>query len=282
MMGWLLAGLAIWALGWGVNSYLAAGPKTRFTRLAVPVIFGVTAILIWECLVRGLDIAPVLLPPPSMIAQRMAASTGILWVDFVQTVLKGALTGYILGCGAAFLTAISVDRFPFLQRGLLPVGNFVAALPIIGMAPILIMWFGFDWQSKAAVVVVMVFFPMLVNTVQGLQDTDAMQRDLMRTYAAGYWKTLFKLRLPAAMPFIFNGLKIASTLALIGAIVAEFFGSPIKGMGFRISTSVGQLAMDLVWAEIVVAAIAGSGFYGLVALVEKTMTFWHPSQRARR
>jgi NitT/TauT family transport system permease protein len=149
------------------------------------------------------------------------------------------------------------------------------------MAPILVMWFGFDWQSKAAVVVVMVFFPMLVNTVQGLQESDAMQRDLMRTYAAGYWTTLTKLRLPAAMPFIFNGLKIATTLALIGAIVAEFFGSPVKGMGFRISTSVGQLSMDLVWAEIVVAALAGSGFYGAVALIEKAVTFWHPSQRGR-
>ena len=190
--------------------------------------------------------------------------------------MKGALSGYVVGCGAAFLIAIAVDRFPFLQRGLLPVGNFVAALPVIGMAPILVMWFGFDWQSKAAVVVVMVFFPMLVNTVQGLQASDAMQRDLMRTYAAGYWRTLLKLRLPAAMPFIFNGLKIGS---LIGAIVAEFFGSPIKGMGFRISTSVGQLALDLVWAEIVVAAIAGSAFYGAMTLIEKTVTFWHPSQR---
>jgi NitT/TauT family transport system permease protein len=83
------------------------------------------------------------------------------------------------------------------------------------------------------------------------------------------------------MPFIFNGLKIASTLALIGAIVAEFFGSPIKGMGFRISTSVGQLALDLVWAEIVVAAVAGSAFYGAVALLEKRVTFWHPSQQGR-
>jgi NitT/TauT family transport system permease protein len=147
------------------------------------------------------------------------------------------------------------------------------------MAPILVMWFGFDWQSKAAVVVVMVFFPMLVNTVEGLQATDKMQRDLMRTYASSYMQTLIKLRLPAAMPFIFNGLKITTTLALIGAIVAEFFGSPIKGMGFRISTSVGQLALDLVWAEIVVAAIVGSAFYGGVAKLEKALTFWHPSQR---
>jgi NitT/TauT family transport system permease protein len=143
------------------------------------------------------------------------------------------------------------------------------------------MWFGFDWQSKAAVVVVMVFFPVLVNTVAGLAATDRMQRDLMATYSASYWQTLMKLRLPAAMPFIFNGLKIATTLALIGAIVAEFFGSPIKGMGFRISTAVGQLALDMVWAEIAVAALAGSAFYGLVATLERAATFWHPSQRGR-
>lgn len=280
-MSWVIAGFAAWALGWWLNTRLTALPRTRATKLAVPALFGLTIIVVWECMVRGLEVPTVLLPAPTQIAARFAASTGILWEDFVQTALKGALTGYVLGCGAAVLTAIAVDRSPFLKQGLLPVGNFVAALPIVGTAPILVMWFGFDWQSKAAVVVVMVFFPMLVNTVQGLQDTDSMQRDLMRTYGASYWQSLFKLRLPAAMPFIFNGLKIATTLALIGAIVAEFFGSPIKGMGFRISTSVGQLSMDLVWAEIVVAALAGSGFYGGVALIEKAVTFWHPSQRGR-
>lgn len=278
-MSWLIVGAIVWGAGWWINIRLANMPKSRATGLAVPVIFGVTLIVIWEAVVRGLGISPVLLPPPSMIATRFVASTGILWQDFVQTVLKGALSGYIIGCGAAFIMAIFVDRYPFLRRGLLPVGNFVAALPVIGMAPILVMWFGFDWQSKAAVVVIMVFFPMLVNTVQGLQASDHMQRDLMRTYGASYAQTLIRLRLPAAMPFIFNGLKIGTTLALIGAIVAEFFGSPIKGMGFRISTSVGQLALDLVWAEIVVAAVVGSAFYGSMALLEKAVTFWHPSQR---
>lgn len=281
MMGWLIAGLIAWIGGWRLNVWLAQRPATRAVKVAVPVIFGLTLIVIWECVVRGLDISKVLLPAPSLIAQTFIASTGLLWRDFVQTVVKGALSGYIIGCGAAFVMAIAVDRFPFLKRGLLPVGNFAAALPIIGMAPIMVMWFGFGWESKAAVVVMMVFFPMLVNTVQGLDDTDSMQRDLMRTYAAGYWKTLLKLRLPAAMPFIFNGLKIGTTLALIGAIIAEFFGSPTLGMGFRISISVGQLAIDLVWAEIVVAALAGSAFYGGVALVEKAVTFWHPSQRGR-
>ncbi|MCA0941287.1 ABC transporter permease [Salipiger pacificus] len=279
-MSWILAGLIVWALGLWANVRLSKS-RSRAAALAVPVIFGLVLVFVWEAVVRGFGISPVLLPAPSVIASRFGQSSGVLWQDFVQTVLKGALTGYVLGCSAALLTAIVVDRFDFLRRGLLPVGNFVAALPIIGIAPILVMWFGFDWQSKAAVVVVMVFFPVLVNAVQGLADTSAMQRDLMRTYAAGYWTSLWKLRLPAALPFIFNGLKIASTLALIGAIVAEFFGSPITGMGFRISTSVGLLQLDLVWAEIVVAALAGSAFYGGVALIERAATFWHPSQRGR-
>ena len=280
-MGWIAFAALAWVFGWMLNVWLARQPATSFVRLAMPVVFGLTLIAIWEGVVRGFDISAVLLPAPSAIAVRFAASTDILWEDFVQTVLKGALSGYIIGCGAAFLTAVFIDRYAFLRRGLLPVGNFVAALPIVGMAPILVMWFGFDWQSKAAGVVVMVFFPMLVNTVEGVQASSLMQRDLMKTYAASPVTTLIKLRLPLAMPFIFNGLKIATTLALIGAIVAEFFGSPIRGMGFRISTSVGQLALDLVWAEIVVAAIVGSAAYGGVALIERAVTFWHPSQRAR-
>ncbi len=272
--------LAIWLIAWRINVWLA-GFATPAARLAVPVIFGATILVLWEVAVTAFAISPILLPTPSAIAATFAASTGLLWQDFVQTAIKGAMTGYLIGCASAVAIAVAIDRFPFLQRGLLPVGNFAAALPIIGLAPILVMWFGFDWQSKAAVVVVMVFFPMLVNTSQGLQEASEMQRDLMRTYGASYWQTLLKLRLPAALPFIFNGLKIATTLALIGAIVAEFFGSPTRGMGFRISISVGQLAMDLVWAEIVVAALAGSAFYGAIALAERALTFWHPSQRSR-
>ena len=280
-MNWLVVALGAWAFGWWINTRLARSSlaKTRGGKLAVPVIFGLTVLLLWEGLVRGLNVSPVILPPPSDVVARLASSVPTLWEDFVQTAVKGALSGYFIGCAAAFATAILIDRSPFLQRGLLPVGNFVAALPIVGIAPIMVMWFGFDWQSKAAVVVVMVFFPMLVNTVAGLKASEQMQRDLMATWSASYLQTLVKLRLPAAMPFVFNGLKIASTLALIGAIVAEFFGSPTLGMGFRINASIGQLALDMIWAEIVVAAIAGSAFYGVVAMIEKRVTFWHPSQR---
>jgi len=278
-MMYVAAGFAVWAAGWLLNVRLANGADRMAVRIAVPAIFGLTILAVWELMVIGFEVNPVLLPAPSDVAARFVQEGSILWADFKQTVLKGALVGYLCGMVAAFGVAVLADRSPFLTRGILPVGSFMAALPIVGTAPILVRWLGSDWESKAAVVGLMVFFPILVNTVAGLKDTSAMQRDLMRTYAAGYWATLFKLRLPAAMPFIFNGLKIGTTLALIGAIVAEFFGSPTVGMGFRISTSFGQLALDMVWAEIVVAALAGSIFYGLVTLIEKRMTFWHPSQR---
>ena len=277
----VILALFIWLAAWFLNVYLAntSASESRWMKLLVPAIFGFTILIVWELVVRGLKVPLVILPPPSLIAETFLAKLHILWKDFVQTFVKGALSGYFIGCIAAVALAVLVERFDFLRRGLLPVGNFVAALPIIGTAPILVMWFGFDWHSKAAVVVVMVFFPMLVNTVAGLGETTAMQRDLMKTYGADPWQAFIKLRLPAAMPFIFNGLKFSTTLALIGAIVAEFFGSPTLGMGFRISASIGQLALDMVWAEIVVAALAGSAFYGAVAIIEKGVTFWHPSQR---
>lgn len=280
-----VAAIAFWLTAWFINTRLArveSGPSLPVINLLIPFLFGATLIGLWEGITRGFDVPTVLLPPPSMIWERITNSIPTLWADFKQTYLKAVLAGYIMGCSAGFIAAILVDRSDFLRRGLMPVGNMISALPIVGVAPIMVMWFGFDWQSKAAVVVIMTFFPMLVNTVAGLSAANHMERDMMRTYAASYWQTLFTLRLPAAMPFIFNALKINSTLALIGAIVAEFFGTPIVGMGFRISTEVGRMNVDMVWAEIFVAALAGSLSYGLIALLERKITFWHPSMRSGR
>jgi NitT/TauT family transport system permease protein len=252
----------------------------RLGPLVPPIVFGAAVLALWEAVVRIGGVPQVILPAPTAIMARFFSSLPTLWVDLVQT-MKGVLAGYTIGSAAGLGVAILIDRSQFLQRGLLPIGNFVSALPIVGIAPIMVMWFGFDWPSKAAVVVVMTFFPMLVNTVAGLESAGAMERDLMNTYAADYWQTLLSLRLPAALPFIFNALKINTTLAMIGAIVAEFFGTPIVGMGFRISTEVGHLSIDMVWATIVVAALTGSLFYALVAGVERRVTFWHASYRAK-
>jgi NitT/TauT family transport system permease protein len=277
--------LAAWlAAGFAVTQLSALRPQEkalrRLTDAAIPLLFGVFVIYLWEVAVRGFGVPSVLMPAPSATAARFAASLPMLGEDFVQTFVRGVLSGYAIGCGAGFLVAVIAHRFDFLARGLLPLGNFVSALPIVGIAPIMVMLFGFDWPSKTAVVAVVTFFPMLVNALAGLKAAGAMERDLMRSYAARPAQTLLKLHLPAALPFVFNALKINSTLALIGAIVAEFFGTPTLGIGFRISTEVGRMALDMVWAEIALSAIAGMAFYGVVALAERATTFWHPSLRS--
>lgn len=282
--GFWLEVLGLWLAAWLAVDALAEldVPEPRLRRavdLLVPLAFGAVILFLWEAVTVGFGVPSVLMPSPSAIGVRFLGSLPTLRDDFVQTFMKAVLAGWALGCGSGLLVAILADAVPFLRRGLLPLGNLMAALPIVGVAPIMVMWFGFDWQSKAAVVVVMTFFPMLVNASAGLAAAGPMERDLMRSYGAGWLATLIKLRLPAALPFLFNALKINSTLALIGAIVAEFFGTPIVGMGFRISTEVGRMNLDMVWAEILVAALAGSAFYALLALIERLATFWHPSYR---
>jgi NitT/TauT family transport system permease protein len=250
-----------------------------FQELAIPLLFGAFLVYLWEVAVRGFGVPSVLMPAPSATARRIVEALPVLKEDFIQTFIRSVLSGYAIGCGAGFLVAVVAHRYDFLRRGLLPLGNFVSALPVVGIAPIMVMWFGFDWPSKAAVVAVMCFFPMLVNTLAGLAAAGPMERDLMRSYAAAPNQTLWKLYFPSALPFIFNALKINSTLALIGAIVAEFFGTPLHGIGFRISIEVARMSLDMVWAEITLAAVAGMAFYGIVALAERAATSWHPSYR---
>jgi NitT/TauT family transport system permease protein len=278
---WLfVAGLVLFA--WQVLSSLArASVGQRAMALLVPALFGLWLLYLWQVIVVGLGIPQILLPPPSKIGHQLVAQAATLWVDFQHTFLVATLAGFAIGCSLGFLVAVLTDRVPFLQRGLLPLGNLVSAVPIVGIAPIMVMWFGFGWESKAAVIVISTFFPMLINTIAGLAAADHMSRDLMRSYGSSYWQTLLKLRLPAALPFIFNALKINSTLAFICAIVAEMFCSPIYGMGFRISTEVYKMDTDVAWATIAVAALAGSLFYGLLALLERQLTFWHPSYRSK-
>jgi NitT/TauT family transport system permease protein len=166
--GWVtILVLAATAAAWWLLGNLSALKGWPLLSIIVPAVFGISLLLGWEFICRGYGVPRVLLPAPSQV-----------WDAFFRE----------LGNALGLATALIVDRVPFLQRGLLPLGNMVSAVPIIGVAPIMVMWFGFDWQSKAAVVVFMTFFPMLVNAVAGLNAADAMQRDLMRSYAAGYWR----------------------------------------------------------------------------------------------
>jgi len=265
---------------WTVRACAALDGRAIYGMLTAGL-FGLWLLYFWQLLVTAFEVPRVLLPAPWFIAQAMAEQWPVLWTDFVQTVLKSVLTGWLLGCGLGFAVAVAIDRLPFLQRGLLPIASLTSTVPLVGVAPIAVMWFGFDWPSKAAVVVLMTFFPMLVSTLAGLKAAGKLERELMYSYAAGYGQTLLALRLPSAMPFIFGALKVNATLALIGAIVAEFFGSPTAGLGFRISTEAAKMHMPLVWGAIVVAAITGSAAYALLVQLERHFAFWHPSVRSR-
>jgi NitT/TauT family transport system permease protein len=251
----------------------------RFVGLLTAALFGLWLLYFWQVLVVAFDVPRVILPPPSLIAQSLADNLPKLWGDFVQTVIRSVFMGWALGCGLGFTVAVAIDRLPFLQRGLLPVASLTSAIPLVGVAPIAVMWLGFEWPSKAAVVVLMTFFPMLVSTLAGLKAAGKLELELMHSYAASYRQTLLALRLPAALPFMFGALKVNATLALIGAIVAEYFGSPTQGIGFRISTEAGKMNMPLVWASIVVAAVTGSLAYALLVQLERKAAFWHPSVR---
>lgn len=263
--------------GFYALAHLAEG-ESRAADILTPGLFAVMVLVLWELLTRGFGVPMILLPSPSAIGVAFWDALPELELDVEYTVLFAAIPGFLIGTGLGLLTAVAVDRSPFLQRGLMPLSNFASVIPIVGVAPIMIMWFGLGWQSKAAVVVMITFFPAFVNMLAGLGQSSAIERDLMTSYAATYWQTMRKLRLPAALPFLFAAFKINASLALIGAIVAEFFGTPVHGLGFRISAEIGHLALDRVWAAIVAAALVGSLTYASLAFAERAATFWHPTQ----
>ena len=249
--------------------------------LLTAAVFGLWLVYLWQLLVTAFGVPRVLRPAPALIVGAIAEQWPLLFKDFVQTVLKSVVTGWLMGCALGFGVAIAIDRLPFLQRGLLPIASLTSTVPLVGVAPIAVMWFGFEWPSKAAVVVLMTFFPMLVSTLAGLKAAGKIEHELMYSYAASYRQTLWSLRLPQALPFVFGALKVNATLALIGAIVAEYFGSPTVGLGFRISTEAAKMNMSLVWGAITVAAVTGSASYALLVYLERRYAFWHPSVRAQ-
>ncbi len=270
-----LAGLAVLTV-WRTA---AADGQARIVGALTSALFGLWIVYFWQLLVTAWDIPRVLLPAPWLIVRSMLENSTILWGDFLQTVGKAVFIGWVFGCITGFSVAIAIDRLPFLQRGLLPVASLTSAIPLVAVAPIAVMWFGFEWPSKAAVVVLMTFFPMLVSTLAGLKAAGKLERELLYGYAASYYSALLVLRLPTALPYIFGALKVNATLALIGAIVAEFFGSPTQGLGFRISTESAKMNMSLVWGAIVVAAVTGTVAYALLVQLERRAIFWHPSVR---
>ena len=280
---WLIS-LPYHALSTAVLALLAMVSVQRLAQASTPAgavaaLLGLWFILFWQILVTGYAVPQVILPAPIDILAALVDSMSLLAGDLVQTVVKSVLIGYLLGCGLGIGVALLIDRVPFLQRGLLPVASLTSTIPLVGVAPIAVMWFGFDWPSKAAVVILVTFFPALVSTLAGLKASGKLEQELMYCYAATPRQRLLMLRLPAALPLIFSALKVTATLALITAIVAEYFGSPTAGLGFRISTESARMHMPVVWSAILVSSLAGSLIYALLVRLDRRVNFWHPSLR---
>jgi NitT/TauT family transport system permease protein len=259
---------------------------SRLRRLAAEwlpaIVFFVAGILVWEGAVRGFSIQNFLLPAPSDIVGTLWSDRGELSSAAFFT-FREAVAGFALGCSLGFLAAVFVARWRLLQTAVMPYAIAAGAIPIIAFAPITNNWFGVTGMtSKIVIVAVLCFFPVMVNTTRGLTSVPASAIELMRSYAAGEATIFRRVRLPNSLPYVFSGLKVATVLAMIGAIVGDYFGGAPGALGVEIRRWVGIFAFDQAWAGIVLASGLGIVFYGSVAVVERLTMGWHPSIRGSR
>jgi NitT/TauT family transport system permease protein len=236
---------------------------------------------LWEGLVRALDVEAFLLPAPSSILETMweqrAALWGAGWFTFQE-----AFGGFVIGSAAAIVAALVLARWRGLGRALMPYAIAANAVPIVAFAPITNNWFGvLNKESKMAIAAVICFFPVLVNTLRGLVSVRPASVELMRSYAAGEWEIFRRVRIPTALPFLFSGLKVATVLAMIGAIVGDYFGGSQDSLGIQIRRSAGIFNFQQAWAAIAVASVIGILFYASVALLERLATHRYPTSRDR-
>ena len=253
------------------------------------ILFAVAVILLWEFIVTVRDIEQFLLPKPSAIFAELRKEIDIALTDsfsssllFKSTgaTLWSAVGGFVIGCGAGMLVALITARWTIINEATMPFAIAANSVPIIAFAPIMNNWFGTtNPASKMAIVAIIVFFPVMINTVRGLTQVDPMQLELMHSYGAKPFKILFSLRIPNALPYIFSALRVASSLSVIGAVVGEFFGGPTATLGVRITQEASSFNFARAWTAIIMAALIGISFYLLVLLAERRMMPWYSSLR---
>jgi NitT/TauT family transport system permease protein len=251
--------------------------RLRAQAPALVVFFAVIAL--WEGVVAALNLQQFILPRPSAIAAAFIAN----WPRLQQTAgntLYEALGGLVIGVTAGVLVAFAVARWRRVREAVLPIAVGASAIPIIAAAPIMSNWFGIlNPFAKMAIVILLVFFPMLVNVARGLSQVDDAAVELMRASAASDGQILRKLQIPNSLPYFFTGLKISTTLSLIGAVVAEYFGGSNDVLGRVIVQSSSQLRFDITWAAITITALSGILMYLVAVAVERLVIPWHASQR---
>jgi NitT/TauT family transport system permease protein len=236
----------------------------------------VVVIGLWEGLDRALHVEQFLLPRPSAIVSAVWTQRHTLWPAGWYT-FKEALGGFLIGSSLGVLAATFVGRFKTAGNALMPIFIAANAVPIIAFAPIFGAWFNpVSAESKMAVSAVLCFLPVMVNTLRGLQSARPRQIELMRSYAAGELEIWRRVRVPTALPFLFTALKVASVLAMIGAIVGEYFGGALNALGVLINSNASVFHFETAWAGILVASVLGVALYAAVVLVERLVLSWSP------
>ena len=258
----------------------SAGAGRRARDVLPPVVAFLAIVAVWEVTVRALNLKQFILPSPLAIAAAWQENLPELLAATTYT-LGEILAGLIIGAAAGILVGVATARFGAVRGSLMPFAIAANSVPIIAFAPIFNNWFGVNNQiSKALIAAVLVFFPVMINTVRGLLNVDPSALELLRSYAAPERTVFRSLRLPNSLPFIFTALRVSTTLATIGAIVAEYFASPRGSLGQYIATQSAFLAFERSWAAIIFAALIGIGLYLLVVLLERIVSPWASSRSA--
>ena len=240
-----------------------------------------SGLIIWELGVRVFNIQGFLLPAPSLIGQTFADN----WANLLDRgfyTFQEAAWGYLIGCGLGILIGLLLARFATVSAALLPIAIGVNAIPIIALSPLVRVWFGIGQPSKIVIVAILCFFPCLISAVRGLGAASADAVELMRSYATPEIEIFAKLRLPSALPYIFNGLKVCTSLSMIGAVIGEFYGGLMnKSLGTFIANEASQIRFRSSWSGIIVACALGIAFYMVVSLAERLLIPWHVSVRSQ-
>ncbi|HEY7451102.1 MAG TPA: ABC transporter permease [Candidatus Limnocylindria bacterium] len=242
----------------------------------------VGVIVAWEVLVQASGVQGFILPAPSAIWAALVANwtTGYAILPAAQVTLFEAMGGLVIGTVLGVTTAFVVSRFPTSKDTVLPLAIAINAIPIIAFAPVANNWFGIlSPLSKMAIAATLVYFPMMINTLRGLTQVEPSALELMRSYAAGPTTVTREVRVPNALPFFFTGLKVATTLSLIGAVVGEYFGGLSATLGRVVVAAASGLKFDVTWAAIVVVSLIGIVLYLAVVLLERLVIPWHASMR---
>jgi NitT/TauT family transport system permease protein len=251
----------------------------RWGRVLPALVVAAGVLGLWELAIAVFDVDEFLLPKPSTIASTLVDELDVL-VDAARFTLRSVVGGLLLGAGAGFLVALATARFSIMTDAAVPLAAAVNSMPIVAVAPIVNQWFGItDPLSKMVVVAVIVFFPVMINVTRGLVSVDPSQLELLRSYGASPRQVVLRARLPNALPYLFSGLKVAASLAVIAAIVSEYFGGPREALGVYISQQAALSHFAEAWAAIVVASVAGLALFGLVTVTERLVMPWHVSYR---